>query len=243
MNSEDENAPLPPDVQAFFDAERTRPPLSPAEVRALREATEAALRREAPPAGPTRRAPGVAVGLAVGVALGLALGAGGTLALRPVPAPRVLRVVETRVEVREVRVMPDAGPRGVEVPAPWSDAPAPRSGAPAPWSDAPAPSVDARPRPTAGDALAREQLLLQRARSALLRHDGAAALEGLRLHAGQYPVGALIEEREALRVEALMRLQRTGEARARAADFHRRRPDSLLADMVDQALSGGAPTD
>lgn len=229
MSPEDENAPLPPDVQAFFDAERTRPPLSPAEVRALREATEAAPRREASLAGPTRRAPGVAVGLAVGVALGLALGAGITIALRPVPAPRVLRVVETRVEVREVRVMPDAGPRVVEVPAPWSDAPAP--------------SVDARPRPTAGDALAREQLLLQRARSALLRHDGAAALEGLRLHAGQFPVGALIEEREALRVEALMRLQRTAEARARAADFHRRWPDSLLADMVDQALSGGAPTD
>jgi hypothetical protein len=142
----------------------------------------------------------------------------------------VQRVVETRVEVREVRVIPDAGPRGVEVPAPGSDAPAP--------------SVGARPRPTAGgDALAREQLLLQRARSALVRRDGAAALEGLRLHARQFPVGALIEEREALRVEALMRLQRTAEARARAADFHRRWPDSLLADMVDQALSGGAPTD
>ena len=229
MSTEDKNDQLPPDVQAFFDAERDRPPLAPEAVRALREATEATLRQQASSAEVPRRAFGVGAGLAVGLGLGLAIGAGAVIALRPTPAPREQRVIETRIEVREVFVTSDAG--------------SPDAGVTLPDAGTRTPSVDARPRAASGgDALAREQLLLQRARSALLHQDGEAALEGVRLHSRPFPTGALVEEREALRVDALMLLQRTAEARARAADFHRRWPGSLLGDMVDHALSSAAPT-
>lgn len=219
---------LPPDIQSFFDAERARPPLAPEEVRALREATDAQLPPRAPP---VPRVSGRLSAALTGAALGAVVGAAGVLALRPA---RVERVVETRVVVREVPAAPT-----VPVAATPFDA---GGGANAQHADAAASLENgARPRGASnGDALSREQLLLQRARSATLRGDGDAALEALSMHARQFPTGALVEEREALRVSALVVARREAEARARAADFHRRWPSSLLGDMVDRAIEGAA---
>ncbi len=216
MSRDDE--PLPPDVQSFFDAERARPPVPAEEVRAVREATETALRGSPP-------APGVGRVVA-GMLVGAILGAGAVLVLRPA---RVERVVQRVVETREVPtpVVVDAAV-AVAVPV---DAAIHEDATPTVSDGVPHAS------PRGGDGLAREQLLLQRARSALLHDEGGAALVALQMHARQYPSGAMVEEREALLVTALMRVRRVGEARARAADFHRRWPTSLLGDMVDRAVA------
>jgi hypothetical protein len=228
---------LPDDVEAFFEAERARPPLAPDTVRALREATEAALAAPTPAAkpGPAGGAGGARGGAALGLRVGVVLGAAGATALRPAPAPTV------RPEVAP-RVAPPAMPAAAAPPA----VAAPAVAAPAVAAPAvAAPAVAPRPeRAPGGDALAREQLLLQRCRSALLRGNGAAALEAVQLHARQFRAGSLVEEREALRIEALAQLRRGDEARARAADFHRRWPASLFGDLVDRAAATavtGAP--
>jgi outer membrane protein assembly factor BamD (BamD/ComL family) len=79
-------------------------------------------------------------------------------------------------------------------------------------------------------------LLLDRARSHLLHGHSAAALASIGEHARRFPRGALSEERDALRVEALVAAARYGEARASAARFHAAYPGSLLTPAVDSAL-------
>jgi hypothetical protein len=67
--------------------------------------------------------------------------------------------------------------------------------------------------------------LLHRAQDAL----GSApsrALDLLSLHAARFPAAALGQEREVLAIDALVRLGRIGEARARAAAFAARFPTS-----------------
>ena len=223
MKPDPENDALPADVEAFFEAERARPPLAPEAVRALREATEAALAASAPVATPGPTGGGLG-GAAVGLLVGVVLGAVGATALRPAASPTV------RPDVTH-HATPTASPVAPPAVAPPAVAP----------PVAARPVVTPRPPSAPGDALAREQLLLQRCRSALLRGDAATALEAVQLHAHQFRAGVLVEEREALRIEALAHLHRVDEARARAADFHRRWPGSLFSDLVDRATADAAP--
>jgi hypothetical protein len=204
-----------PDVRSLFEAERDRPPLSPGEVQAIRQQTITLLASGTAPTLPSRPFVGLLSG-----ALGAALGAWGATELRP---PRTVRVVEPRLVIRTVPSPPPSPPTeadaGVQEQPARVDSAAPRRRAEAPH-----------------DALSREQLYLQRARSALVRRDEAEALRALTLHRRLFPDGALSEEREALLVSVLADLGRIAEARARAEDFHRRWPSSILQQMVEDAL-------
>jgi len=127
--------------------------------------------------------------------------------------------------------------------APPEPLPAPTSGsAPA------APSARAQPvealvpsaTPTATsrrDSGPEEIQLLSRARQADARRDYAGVLSILSEHERNFPAGRLSEEREVLRVKALVGLGRTDQARRTAARFRRQFPKSVLLRKVDEMLA------
>ena len=87
------------------------------------------------------------------------------------------------------------------------------------------------PEPTPEDALADEVALLDRARGAL---SGSPA-EALRLtgeHAARYPRGKMSVEREMVAIDALRKLGRTSEARARADALLSRPGGSLYEERI-----------
>jgi hypothetical protein len=88
----------------------------------------------------------------------------------------------------------------------------------------------------ADDRLGAERALLEIARAALARGDAEGALAALARHEAAFSRGELTEEREGLRVQALVAARRYDEARARAARFDRKYPRSLFAPVVTQAL-------
>jgi outer membrane protein assembly factor BamD (BamD/ComL family) len=81
-----------------------------------------------------------------------------------------------------------------------------------------------------------ERAILDRARKDLLTGDPPAALEEVEKHARRYPRGTLCEERDALRVEALVAAERYDEARLAAARFRTNYPGSMLGPAVNDAL-------
>jgi hypothetical protein len=84
--------------------------------------------------------------------------------------------------------------------------------------------------------LSQERALMQGARMAIVRGQPAGALPLLDEHEQRFPKGQLSEEREALRIEALARMGRKDEARARAARFRRAHPQSLFLPVLDDLL-------
>ncbi len=86
------------------------------------------------------------------------------------------------------------------------------------------------------DNISEERALLDTARTALGRSDGASALDGVKKHEQRFPKGQLTEEREAIAVQALVALHRGDEARARGERFKRTYPNSVLAPAVNAAL-------
>jgi hypothetical protein len=95
-------------------------------------------------------------------------------------------------------------------------------------------------QPSRARQLADEQAILDVARAALNRSDGAAALGAVDRHEQRYPSGLLSEEREVLGIQALLLLSRTEDARARGARFEQRYPRSVLLPTV-QAAIGSQP--
>jgi hypothetical protein len=93
-------------------------------------------------------------------------------------------------------------------------------------SDAPAP------------APATELDILQRASDAL-RSSPEQALALASEHASRFPAGALSQEREVIAIEALVRLGRMEEARARAARLFRDAPDTAHGPRVRALLEEG----
>lgn len=91
-------------------------------------------------------------------------------------------------------------------------------------------------RPSVLGGLAGERVLLDQARHDLLSGEAPAALTSIAEHARRFPRGVLSEERDALRVEALVAAARYDEARAAVVKFHRAHPDSVLTPAVDDAL-------
>lgn len=96
------------------------------------------------------------------------------------------------------------------------------------------------PKAAVSGALAAEQSLLDPARAALARGDGAAALSRLALHERRFPAGLLSQEREAMAVRALVLTGARAEAERRAASFRSRFPGSLLGPTIDSTLRGDA---
>ncbi len=91
--------------------------------------------------------------------------------------------------------------------------------------------------PPSGDLRA-EIDLIDGARVALRTGDTSEALDLLGRHAVHFPHGALAPEETALRVEALMRMGRTAEARAYARRFVAANPASPLAERMRRLVNG-----
>lgn len=90
---------------------------------------------------------------------------------------------------------------------------------------------------TKHDTVVEELAILEQAQQAASRDDHAAVLAITRDHEVHYPKGRLSEEREALRVRAMIGLGRLGEARQTAARFHRSFPRSVLLSRLDDMLT------
>jgi hypothetical protein len=86
------------------------------------------------------------------------------------------------------------------------------------------------------DAYTQELRVLQPAQRFIARRDFAAALDPISEHRKLFAFGVLAEEREALRIKALVGLGRQAEARQVAATFRKRFPKSALQGRVDALL-------
>jgi hypothetical protein len=144
----------------------------------------------------------------------------------------------------EVRIVYVERPSQSGAVAPAEAAPAASSAAIAPTASS-SPSAVPRGSPSAvvnaGDQLAAERTLLDSARGALEREDGAAALDAIAQHQRRYPNGLLVQEREAMGVRALLLVGRTAEARGRFERFRARFPDSVLLPPLQAAIDATAP--
>ena len=84
--------------------------------------------------------------------------------------------------------------------------------------------------------LAEERVLLERARVALSRNRPEQAILTLNEHKRNYKNGVMIEEREALAIQALVSLQRYELARKRANKFFVNYPKSFLKPLVKASI-------
>jgi len=82
-----------------------------------------------------------------------------------------------------------------------------------------------------------EIAMLGRAQHALVVGDAAGALELAERHAKTFPSAMMIEEREAIAIEALTRLGRTGDAASRFARFQTAYPRSSYRQRLERLLA------
>jgi hypothetical protein len=121
-----------------------------------------------------------------------------------------------------------AEPPALPLPvSPATDPASPPAQGPEPAAD----KVQARSTVRSSVPSTRESALLQRAQGALAS-DPARALSLTDQHRRSFPAGALREEREAIAIQALRRLGREPEARARAARFETKYPNSVHRPRV-----------
>lgn len=84
--------------------------------------------------------------------------------------------------------------------------------------------------------LATERRILDEARARLVQGDAARALGQLQRHRERFPKGLLAEERDAMQIEALAAQGRRDQARAAAAAFRTRSPNSLFIPTIESAI-------
>jgi hypothetical protein len=133
-----------------------------------------------------------------------------------------------------VAAAPGAGPsRPTSSPRRRSGSPAVAAMLPPPAASPSAPAS----LPSAPAAVSTEIQLLDAAQLALRGGDLARALALTSSHRDAYPRGAMTEEREAIAVEALVRLGRTDDARVRLASFVTRFPGSGYHARLQRLLS------
>lgn len=140
----------------------------------------------------------------------------------------------------EPHPMPSAATRAAPPPFPEPNLPAPTasvtspppttSPARAPEPRGPERSSETLPLPSDG-----ELSLLRRAQESLHSNPRSALAMTVR-HEQEYPSGLLAQEREVIAIDALVRLGRFGEARARADLFQSRYPGSAHARRLEQLL-------
>jgi hypothetical protein len=92
------------------------------------------------------------------------------------------------------------------------------------------------PAPKPPSSLADELALIDGARAALSRLDGATALAALDEHLRRYPKATLAQERDALFVRTFVALGRYDDAREHARRFELEFPNSSLQGSVEKAL-------
>jgi hypothetical protein len=225
---------LSPSVEALVAHERLPPP-QPADVRArlLSRAEEATLQGPPPPPSPRGAPTGIAQPLLVSsavVAAGIVAALYFTGPATPSAPPRAGASVASATPAG---VPAHAAPVAVSSPAPE----APLSATP-PTAVAETSASPLRPAASSRREAGLEEIeLLSRARHADARGDYAGVLSTTAEHERLYPSGRLSEEREVLRVKALVKLGRADPARRAAAKFHRRFPESVLLHKVDEMLA------
>jgi hypothetical protein len=173
-------------------------------------------------------------------------GAGVHAALAPNPTPsatptsdghRAAPPLDTRGALAPNSSIAPSVPASASEPAPQTVTP---SAAPEVHAANPAESAGSASgakRAPAAPSLRDERLLLERASSALVRGDSAAALIALREHARRFPKGALAEEREVLFIRALRASGDDTAANRRAKQFKDEFPSSLQQGMIDAPAS------
>jgi hypothetical protein len=101
---------------------------------------------------------------------------------------------------------------------------------------------DAEPTANPPRALEDEYRLIDMAYSAVSAGQSERALALLEAHALGFPRGQLVQQRERLRVEALVATHRLDEARDAAALFRRHFPNGILRPSVERALTEKGPS-
>ena len=199
--------------------------------------TAAAAKATALPAAAPSLLAGLGNAKALALAGGIWLVGGATgAALYGALSPREVRVVYVD---RPVLSTSAAAAATAQAPTPTpSAAPTPTTASATPALTAVDPRGKRAASPTAGPGseLARERSLLDLAREHAAHGEPALVLEQTQRHRAQFPHGKLAEEREALAIRALLALGHPNEARARAQEFRRVYPNSLLTPMIDSAL-------
>lgn len=166
--------------------------------------------------------------LLTGVGLGVALDRN-VLQPPPVVAPPSVPVAPVVVPVAPVVVPepPPVEPPKVVVPPPPKPV--------VPVVEAPpkpvVPVVEAPANPVGGRdvSLSAERALLEVARAAMAKGDLPTTFTALEKHERDFANGRLVEEREALFIQALHAAGREAEAASRTERFNKQFPDSLLA--------------
>jgi hypothetical protein len=246
MNTDDPK-PLSEQARRLLDAERRRPDAGEDVASRVREhmltsiAASTIGATAVGGAGATAATAALPANLRakIGAALATAFLAGGgtgvvtyrAVAPRP-PSAEVQASAPQECATRLTTSAPDAPPAALSATLPSASATATDHG-PAAVENAPAPA-----RSEGKDAdLARERILLERARMAMARGEPSEAIDALGTHAREYPAGRMIEEREALLVQALAQAGRMQEARGRADRFRARFPHSVFVPVIDALLA------
>lgn len=236
--------PLSPALQALVDEERQRSAAAPQDDARLWARIEASVDWiDARPAGdgavsglpagpsapPPARAPWRRRLMVAALVLGCgAFGAGARelyVRARARPAPPIEPAPIPRADPPPVVAIPrpEPGP----LPAPPQALPAP-----APLAPIPAPPADG--------TIAREQQLLEMARSALGLQRLAEAERALAQHRRDFPAGRLAEERDSLVIQLLVAQGRLDAARAAAARFHAAHPNAISWASLQRLLAEAA---
>jgi hypothetical protein len=171
----------------------------------------------------------ITAAMALGVIVGICIA-------RPTPSEDIATVTRTPTPVVSPSSLAPSAPVVISPAASTPPAPASTSSL-----GAPPRSTAAQPRPPTSDeldarGLSAERALLDAARIALARGEGAEALDAAERHAKEFPRGRLSEEREALAIRALAMIQRTDEARSREERFRARFPNSLMLPGLEAVL-------
>jgi hypothetical protein len=149
-------------------------------------------------------------------------------AAEPAPAPRAALAQPSRpAEPRTVapsEPLPAAEPEALAVAEPVQSAP----------------KTADRPQSVELSAISEENRLLREARAASRAGDSAAALATLRVLDRRFPGGALVQERELLRVQALRSQGSNAEAEQRARRFLKLYPTSPYASHMKASLGDKA---
>lgn len=161
------------------------------------------------------------------VAAALAVGAAAGLLYPRAPVERVVTV-----HGPPLVVAPASSPSSPSLPPPAPSLPSVDPKDLPSVASAVASASSAASAPRNGNELAAERALLDVARTALGRGDGANALLACDDHARKFPRGALSEEREAIAVQALVLDHRSDDARIRAERFRKTHPRSILLPAV-----------
>ena len=204
--------PLPANIQDLLAAEREAPVPVGVEQRVLARVEHTVA---APPVPAATGAAWLKPLLAVVAALGIG---GGTYALWPSGAQPAQPIAVPDAPIERQRETPVGLAVAATEPEP-----------------APEPEPDPVPEPEP-DTLAAERALLDRAQTALIAGDIPAASAAVAGHLREFPRGHLVEEREALRVQVLVRVNRPDVARGVADRFLDRYPRSIHRGAVEAAV-------